>query len=631
LNDYETFIYKSRYARWIDKENRRENWNETVNRYISFMADHVRDRYGDNVNDELDWNALYLAIHELEVMPSMRALMTAGEALERCNVAGYNCAYLPVDSPRSFDECMYILMCGTGVGFSVERQYVSGLPVVNEHFEDTDTVIKVGDSKSGWAKALRELVSLLYSGRIPSYDLSGLRPAGARLLTFGGRSSGPEPLDRLFKFVIDTFKKAAGRKLTSLECHDIMCMIGEVVVVGGVRRSALISLSNVSDDRMRNAKSGDWRNTEPQRALANNSACYTERPDLAVFFDEWTSLYKSHSGERGIFNRQASKLQAGRNGRRDTDQEFGTNPCCEIILRPFQFCNLSSVIVRADDTLETLKKKVKLATILGTLQSTLTDFKYLRKIWRDNCEEERLLGVSLNGILDRTRWTPEELDTLRQVAIDTNFELSLILGINQSVAITCVKPEGNSSQMVGAASGIHPRWSEYYIRGVQADVRDPMTQFLKEQGVPCEPYGMSPRDINVFSFPQKSPDGATTRMDITATEHLEIWKMFQDHWCEHKPSITVQVKDDEWFAVGAWVWRHFDSISGIAFMPFSGGEYKQAPYQACTKEEYEELIQKMPSSIEWERLSEYEFEDHTTASQEFACVGGTCDIVDIGR
>lgn len=559
----------------------------------------------------------------------MRALMTAGPALDRDHVAGYNCSYLPVDDPRAFDESMFILMCGTGVGFSVERQYVSNLPVVPDKLEDGPRIV-VEDSKQGWADSLRQLIASLYSGVVLSFDTSGIRPAGERLKTFGGRASGPAPLESLFSFVIETFKKALGRKLTSLECHDIMCKIGEVVVVGGVRRSAMISLSNLSDDRMRNAKSGQWWEADPQRALANNSACYTERPDLGVFMSEWKSLYESHSGERGIFNRQASVKQAARNGRRDSDQEFGTNPCSEIILRPYQFCNLSEVVVRSTDDEKTLIKKVELATILGTIQSTFTNFNYLRPIWRENTEAERLLGVSLTGILDHPTLAFDRylLERLKDVAVETNKEYSARLGIPQSTAITCVKPSGTVSQLVDSASGIHTRWAPYYLRTVRGDVKDPMTQFLKDQGVYWEPDVMKPNDTVVFYFHQKAPEGARCRSDLTACEHLEVWKTLQEAWCEHKPSITINVKNDEWLDVQAWVWRNFDMISGVSFLPYSEHTYKQAPYQEITEDEYSEWMKKSVV-IDWSKLSDYEKEDNTTGAQELACVAGVCELVDI--
>lgn len=621
MNDYQHFIATSRYARWLDNENRRETWPEVVKRYFDFFKDRIPDK---ETRD-------YLAskVESLEVLPSMRALMTAGPALERDNVAGYNCAYLPIDSPRAFDEAMYILMCGTGVGFSVERQYVTKLPEVNEHFEESETVIHVQDSKAGWARALRELIGLLYSGQVPRWDVSRVRPAGARLRTFGGRASGPEPLINLFSFVVDTFKKSAGRRLTSLECHDIMCKIGEVVVVGGVRRSAMISLSNLSDDRMRGAKNGQWWEHNSQRALSNNSACYTEKPDPSVFMTEWTSLYESKSGERGIFNRVASQNQAARNGRRDPNHEFGTNPCSEIILRPYQFCNLTEVVVRPEDTKETLTNKVEAATILGTLQSTLTDFKYLRKIWRHNTEEERLLGVSLTGILDHPTLCrdPELLSYLRMVAIGTNKAWAALLQIPESTAITCVKPSGTVSQLVDSASGIHPRWSSYYIRTVRGDKKDPMTQFLIDQGVPNEPDITKPNDTVVFSFPQRAPDGATVRADLTAVEHLEIWKTLQEAWCEHKPSITINVKEDEWFDVQAWVWKNWDILSGVSFLPYSEHTYRQAPYQEISEAEYNEWLERFPKEIDWEQLSQYELEDTTTGTQELACAAGFCEIV----
>lgn len=563
----------------------------------------------------------------------MRSLMTAGEALDRCNVAGYNCSYLPVDSPRAFDECCYILMCGTGVGFSVEEKYVSQLPIVNEHFERTNSVIKVADSKAGWARGLRELIALLYAGQLPTWDTSNVRPAGERLKTFGGRASGPEPLRQLFEFCCETFTKAAGRRLTSLECHDIMCKIGEVVVVGGVRRSAMISLGDLHDDRHRNAKVGNWWEQNVQRALSNNSAVYEERPSVGTFISEWKSLYDSHSGERGIFSRAASKKQVDRLQRRDSGHDFGTNPCSEIILRPYQFCNLSEVVVRADDTEETLRRKVRLATILGTVQSTLTDFKYLRKIWKTNTEEERLLGVSLTGILDHPTlsFDRELLSSLRELSVEVNAEFADLLGIPRSTAITCVKPSGTVSQLVDAASGIHPRWSPYYLRSVRADNKDPLTVFMKEVGIPNEPDVTKPDSTTVFYFPQKSPDGALTRRSLSAIEHLEIWKNIQEHWCEHKPSITVNVKEDEWLDVGAWVYKNFDVLSGVSFLPMDEHTYKQAPYQEITEAEYNEWMDRMPKSINWADLSFYETSDHTSGSQELACVSGVCEIVEIGK
>jgi len=620
MNDYQTFIATSRYSRWLDDEKRRETWPEVVDRYLGFFSQYIPADTHAKLREK---------IVNLEVMPSMRALMTAGPALERNNVAGYNCAYLPVDSPRAFDEAMFVLMCGTGVGFSVEQRNVDQLPIVNEHFEETETTIHVADSKEGWARAFRELIGLLYTGQIPRWDISRVRPAGARLRTFGGRASGPEPLESLFRFTIETFKKARGRRLSSLECHDIMCKIGEVVVVGGVRRSAMISLSDVNDDRMRGAKSGNWWEHNVQRALANNSATYIGRPDTSVFLGEWKALYDSHSGERGMFSRDASQRQAGRFGRRDPEHAFGTNPCSEIILRPYQFCNLSEIVVRALDTRDTLRDKVIAATILGTLQSTLTNFKYLRKIWQTNTEEERLLGVSLTGILDhKTLCRDKELlNELRDLVVETNKVWAKALGIPQSTATTCVKPSGTVSQLVDSASGIHPRHSAFYIRTVRGDVKDPLTQFLIEQGVPNEPDVTKPNDTVVFSFPQRAPEGATLRADITAIEHLDIWKTLQEEWCEHKPSITISVKEDEWMDVQAWVWRNWDVLSGVSFLPHSEHTYKQAPYQECDEATYHEWVQKSPAQIDWARLSEFEIEDTTTGTQELACAAGFCEIL----
>lgn len=627
MNDYQRFIATSRYARWLPDHNRRETWEETVDRFVShIVAPKV---------DEDTASSLRSAILSLEIMPSMRAMMTAGKAADRDNTCIYNCSYLPVDDPKSFDEAMFILLCGTGVGFSVERQYISKLPEVPEKLFDSESVIAVKDSKEGWAKSYRQLLAMLWAGEVPKWDVSKVRPAGAKLKTFGGRASGPDPLVDLFKFTIAIFRKAQGRKLTSIECHDIMCKIGEVVVVGGVRRSAMISLSNLSDDRMRHAKSGQWWNDQGQRALANNSVAYTDKPDAESFMREWLALVESKSGERGIFNRNASKAQAAKNGRRDADHDFGTNPCSEIILRPYQFCNLSEVVVRAEDTLETLARKVEMATILGTIQSTYTHFPYLRKIWRDNTEAERLLGVSLTGIMDNFRIgqnvsdVPDILDALKQLAIDTNAEWAAKLGIQPSAAITCVKPSGTVSQLVDSASGIHARHSEYYIRTVRGDNKDPLTQFMKDAGIPNEPCVMKPGTTTVFSFPQKSPQGAITRNDMTAIEQLELWMTYQRHWCEHKPSITVTVRDHEWIDVGAWVFKHFDEVSGISFLPHSDHSYKQAPYQECSEREYRDMISMMPDVIDWSDLRFYETEDGTSGSQLLACSSGSCEIVDI--
>lgn len=634
---YQSFIHRSRYARWIDSDNRRESWDETVNRYISFMQDHLQKNHGYELVSPLI-DELYSAIYNLEVLPSMRAIMTAGPALERDNVAGYNCSYLPVDDIKSFDEAMYILLCGTGVGFSVERQYIAKLPEVPETLFDSSTTIVVADSKAGWAKALRQLVALLYSGEVPKWDTSKVRPAGARLKTFGGRASGPQPLDDLFRFVCNKFRGATGRRLTSLECHDIMCKIGEVVVVGGVRRSAMISLSNLSDDRMRNAKSGQWWEHNAQRALANNSVAYTEKPDVGSFMEEWTSLYRSKSGERGIFNREASKRQASKNGRRDFSFEFGTNPCSEIILRPKQFCNLTEVVIRDTDSYESIARKVRLASILGTFQSTLTYFPYLSKDWKKNTEEERLLGLSLTGILDNQLMSGRDdrnspldvtLEALKNVAIESNAEFAEILGINPSTAITCVKPSGTVSQLVDSASGIHARHSEYYIRSVRADNKDPLTQFLKDSGVYWEPDVMKPTQTTVFFFPQKSPEGAVTRNDMTAIEQLELWKTYQEHWCEHKPSITVTVREHEWPTVGGWVYENFDMVSGVSFLPHSDHTYKQAPYDECNEERYQELLSRTPTEINWELLANYENEDMTAGAQTAACGPDGCEIVDL--
>jgi len=645
--EYQSFIYLSRYSRWLEEEGRRETWDETVNRLIVFFRNHVENNLGvkDQLDDK-DWNTIRNSILSLDVMPSMRSLMTAGPALERENIAGYNCSYIPVDNPKSFDEILYILMNGTGVGFSVERQYINDLPTIPDvEFERTDDVISIADSKEGWARAFKDLISYLYTNRIPKIDVSKVRPAGSRLKTFGGRASGPQPLVDLFDFTIRKFEEARGRKLSSLECHDIVCKIGEVVVVGGVRRSALISLSNLSDDRMRMAKSGAWSFTNPERALANNSAVYTDRPDTGIFMNEWQSLYESKSGERGIFNRRSAQEKAAQNGRRISDINFGTNPCSEIILRPNQFCNLTEVVCRAQDDKNILARKVRVATLLGTIQSTLTNFGYLRKRWLDNTAEERLLGVSLTGIMDckllnfsplrldysaKITYLADTLNYLRNVAVTTNKKWSEKLGINQATAITCVKPSGTVSQLVDSASGIHTRHAPYYIRTVRADVKDPITIFMKEHGIPNEPDLMSPEHTTVFSFPIKANTDSKFRNDLNAIQQLEIWKTYAEHWCEHKPSVTVSVKENEWVEVGAWCWKNFDYLSGVSFLPYSDHTYKQAPYQEISKEEYARVNKTMPKkAIDWSQLKDFEKEDNTTGSQELACTGGVCELVDL--
>lgn len=629
--DYQSFIHTSRYARYIEDKQRRETWEETVDRYISFFTSHLKENFSFSF-DAKTLAEVRSSIINLDVMPSMRAMMTAGPALERCNVAGYNCSYVPIDDQRAFDEILYILMCGTGVGFSVERQYVNELPVVADHMEESSTTVVVEDSKEGWAKAFREFISMLYGGRIPKWDVSKVRPAGARLKTFGGRASGPDPLVDLFKFSVRLFQNAKGRRLSSIECHDLVCKVAEVVVVGGVRRSALISLSNLSDDRMRNAKSGAWWETEPQRALANNSVCYTERPDTGSFMQEWLALYQSKSGERGIFNRVASDRQVTKHGRREGGHEWGTNPCSEIILRPYQFCNLTELVCRSGDTNEDMMRKVRVATILGTIQSTLTEFRYLRRIWKKNTEEECLLGVSLTGILDSKivyDASPETLDAWREHAVSVNKKLAEKIGINQSAAVTCVKPSGTVSQLVDSASGIHARHSAYYIRRVRGDKKDPITTFMSLANIPVEDDVMKPESTAVFSFPIKAPKGSVTRNDLSAIQQLELWLKIQRHWCEHKPSITVSVKENEWVEVGAWVWKHFDEVSGISFLPHSDHTYRQAPYEECDEEVYKKLLAAMPKSIDWKELGKFEQGDRTTGSQDLACSAGVCEVVDL--
>ena len=625
--DYQAFIHTSRYARWLEDENRRETWPETVRRYMENIVKPI-------VITKSEYKIIEDSILNLSVMPSMRALMTAGAALNCDNTAGYNCSYLPVDDPKAFDEAMYILLCGTGVGFSVERQYIQNLPEVPE-LSESETTVVVKDSKEGWAKGLRQVLALLWAGEIPKWDVSQVRPAGARLKTFGGRASGPAPLIDLFNFCVNTFRSASGRKLSSIECHDLMCYIGQIVVVGGVRRSAMISLSNLSDGRMRHAKSGNWWETAGHRALANNSVCYTEKPDSETFMREWLALVESKSGERGVFNRQACKVLAERSGRRDPDHEFGTNPCSEISLRPYQFCNLTEVVVRATDTLKDIKNKVEAATILGTIQATYTKFPYLRKIWQRNTEEERLLGVSLTGVMDNPIMTSanknlaRDLESLKQHAVYVNSVWSKRLGIEQSTAVTCCKPSGTVSQLVDSASGIHARHSLHYIRTVRGDNKDPLTQFMKSQGIPFEPCVMKPDSTTVFSFPIASPLKSVTRNDMTAIQQLEMWLIYQRHWTEHKPSVTITVRDNEWMEVGAFVYKNFDEMSGVSFLPHSDHTYQQAPYQDCNKKDYEILKSIMPNKIDWSKLSSFEAEDTTKSSQTFACTGEVCEMVDI--
>ena len=631
---FQSFIHLSRYSRWLPEQGRRESWGETVARYFDFFEGHLKENTKFTMTKSLRAE-LESAILNLEVMPSMRCLMTAGEALAKSNIAGYNCAYTTVNRVRAFDEILFVLMNGTGVGYSVEQQYVERLPTIAEEFSQSSTTIMVEDSKAGWAKSYKELVSLLIGGQIPKWDLTKLRPAGARLKTFGGRASGPGPLDELFRFTSESFKRAAGRKLTSIECHDIVCKIAEVVVVGGVRRSALISLSNLADEKMRDAKTGAWWNENPQRALANNSIAYKSKPEIGIFMEEWISLYKSKSGERGIFNREAARKTVEKLGdRRDPNHEWGCNPCSEILLRDREFCNLSEVVVRADDTEESLKRKIRIATILGTFQSSLTHFPYLSSEWKRNCEEEALLGVSLTGILDNPMMSEvcEDTETLlarlRESAVAVNRDFARRLGINPAAAITCVKPSGTISQLVDSASGIHARHSEYYVRTVRADRKDPLCQLMIDKGFPHEPDVTKPDSVEVFSFPMQAV-GSVTRRDMTALQHLELWLQYQRHWSEHKPSITVSIRDHEWLEVGAWVYKNFDEISGISFLPYSDHTYRQAPYTECSQEEYEALQLRIPKGVDWSDLKNYEKTDQTTGTQELACSAGSCELVDL--
>ena len=641
-NDYQNFIALSRYARWLPEKNRRETWEETVARYFDFMEEHLKN----NTNQELipkTRKILEEAVLKLEIMPSMRALMTAGPALAKNHIAGYNCAYLSVDHPKAFDECLYVLMHGTGVGFSVERQHINKLPEVPEELIDVDDVIVVQDSKEGWQSAFRKLITYLYDGESPKWDFSRIRKKGSRLKTFGGRASGPEPLLDLFNFSTNIFKEAAGRKLTSYECHRMMCKVAEVVVVGGVRRSALISLSNLTDERMRSAKSGQWWTDTPEMALSNNSVCYTEKPDMSIFMKEWLALYESKSGERGIFNREAAKKQVASISRRDVEHEFGCNPCSEIILRDGQFCNLTEVVIRAEDTQKNILRKVRLATILGTFQASLTNIKRLRPKWVSNTEEEALLGVSLTGIMDNSfmngsntdrgyygkKSLPDFLVALRKETVETNKHWSELLGISQATATTAIKPSGTVSQLVDSASGIHTRHNDYYFRRVRADSKDPIAQLMEDQGIPCEADVMKPNSVKVFTFPMKAPEGAVLRNDRNAIEQLELWLTYQRYYCEHKPSVTISVKEHEWMEVGAWVYKHFDEVSGVSFLPHSDHTYQQAPYEDCTKAEYNKLAKSMPKSVDWDLISKYELEDTTVGNKTLACTGSVCELVDL--
>lgn len=635
--EYQKYIYTSRYARWLPDEQRRETWPETVDRYVSFFEEHLKDTCSYDVPEDIKQEVTD-AILNLEVMPSMRALMTAGPALKRENLAGFNCAYIAIDRVTAFDEIMYVLMNGTGVGFSVERQDINKLPLVAEEFHRSDTTITVADSKIGWSKALREILHLLYAGQIPKWDTSKVRKAGSILKTFGGRASGPEPLEKVFNFAVNMFTNAAGRRLTSLECHDLACSIAEAIVVGGVRRSAMISLSNLSDDRMRDAKTGQWWHSDAQRSMANNSAVYTDKPDIGIFIKEWLALYESKSGERGIFNREAATKKVQENGRRDSEHEFGTNPCGEILLRPCGLCNLSEVVIRASDSADDIKRKVRIATILGTWQSTLTNFRYVSKKWQRNAEEERLLGVSLTGIKDNSLTSGAQgfthlknvLTEWKEHAIETNAKFAADMGINPSAAITTVKPSGTVSQLVDSSSGIHARYAPYYIRRVRASKNESIGKFMVQEGFPVEDDLMSPERTHVFSFPIKSPSDATYSKDEPATRQLEHWLIYRQAWCEHNPSVTINVKEDEWLKVGSWVYENFDDIGGVSFLPYSHS-YQQAPYEEVDEDAYNELKDSMPDDIDWKKLAAFETEDMTLGSQTMACSGGVCEVVDAVR
>lgn len=625
LTPFQSFIFISRYSRWLPSHNRRESWDECVDRWWNYFTDKV-----PTLAERPDVKE---AILNLEVLPSMRSLMTAGIALDHDNTCLYNCSYLPIESVDSFAELFVILMNGTGTGYSVERQYTDKLPTVaNKIVKNFDKVIVVEDSKEGWGNALKTLFNDLYSGKHPKWDLSKVRPSGARLKTFGGRASGPAPLDNLFKFLVKVFYNAQGRKLSALECHDTCCAIANAVIVGGVRRSAMISLSDLGDREIAMCKSGAWWEQAGFRSYANNSAVYRGKPPMGQFLEEWTSLYNSHSGERGMINRRALQEQAVKWGR-EKNCEYGTNPCAEIILKPFEFCNLSTVVVRTDDTAASLKKKVELATIIGTVQSTFVKFPYLRPEWKKNCEEERLLGVSMTGIFDNKLTSGLEgkpklvrlLENLRDHATATNLKWAEKLGINPSKSITCVKPEGTTSCLVDSASGLHPRYADYYFRRIRLDKKDPLYNLMKDQGVPCEDDVINPTSTAVFTFAMKAPRGTVTTEDLRALDHLDLWKTYQEHYCHHKPSVTVNYKDSEFLEVGNWLWENFDMATGIAFLP--GGDnhtYAQAPFEQIDSATY---AAHPKVKVNFNDLMKYESEDNTEVGKEFACSAGGCQIV----
>jgi ribonucleoside-diphosphate reductase alpha chain len=634
---YQQVIFKTRYARWVEEEGRRENWDETVKRYCDYFEDHLKEKHSHKIPRKV-LKEVYDSIYNLEVMPSMRTLMTSGKALESAEVANYNCAFLVVDAVRAFSEHMYVLMCGAGSGFSVERRFTEKLPEVPEELHPSDTTIIVADSRKGWCAAYNQYLNLLFAGNIAKVNVDKVRKEGTRLKTFGGYASGPGPLLDLFKHTEEIFRGAQGRQLRPIEVFSIMCYIAQIVVVGGVRRSATIALFDKDDIEMRTAKSGYWFN-DPKRkhyAMANISAVFETKPAAAEFMDIWRDLVASKAGEPGILNRKALWEGAEAIGRATRYEDgsripYGVNPCSEIVLQPYSFCNLTGAAIRPEDTLEDIKKKVRVATIIGTWQATVTDFDYLRKVWQSNVEDERLLGVCLAGIMDHpvlsqtteesARWENE----LRELAWEVNKSIAEDIGINTTASVTAIKPAGNSGELYDVASGIHPRYAPYYIRSIRQSNGDPMTEFLKATGIPHEVSVQNARD-SIFYFPVKSPEGAICAKDRTAIQQLEHWLHMKRNYATHTISATVYVREHEWIAVGAWVYDNFNEVTGLSFLPYDDHIYQQAPYTPCSAEDYEKARGKMPEEIDWSLLKHFEQSDSTTVSQEFACTGGSCAL-----
>ena len=618
-NEVAEFIYKRTYSRWLEDEARREDWPETIERFVGFIISERPDIPDKTISKIRKY------MTEFGVMPSMRFLWAAGPAAKADNTCIYNCSFAKINSVDAFAECLYVLMCGTGFGFSVEAEEVDKLPEIPEIKSGQGLPkILIEDSKNGWADSVKTLMGSLYEGQNVYFDYSAIRPEGARLLTMGGRASGPQPLVKLHDFIREIMHNAQGRKLTTIEAHDICNQIAEIVVVGGVRRSSQISLSDLDDQDMRHAK--EWP-FPIKRAMANNSAVFREKPSAADFLVEWGALAKSGTGERGIFNLQAAQNKAP--ARRYAPKIQGTNPCGEIMLRDMQFCNLSEVVVREDDDLDSLLDKVETATWLGVIQSSFTDFPYLRKEWKKNCDVEALLGVSLTGQMDNHPvLTSEALKALKSRVLRIARKASGILGTKMPAATTCVKPSGTVSQLVDSASGVHPRYSQYYIRRYRIAARDPLFKLMKEAGVPCSPENGQDAETAttwVLEFPVKSPEDCVTRKDVTALDQLKHYKNLQHNWCEHNASMTVYVRDDEWFEVGNWVYQNWDIINGVSFLPYDGGKYKLAPYEEIDVHTYERLIKEHPL-IDYTQLSHYELEDNTQGKSEFACVGDKCEI-----